>query len=247
MKVEIIKNCPSCGSELKRVKDQLFCINDNCNAVNIKKVEHFAKTLKIMGLGIKTIEKLNISNIEDIYNLTQDFCEPIIGKKISTKLIAEIEKSKEQTLSTYLTAFSIPLFGKSCSIKLADIVDSIDSITFDKCKEAGIGDKATTNLLEWLILDYEDRYSELPITIINSSKPTKNDIVVCISGKLKSHKTKAEAEKVLLENNISVSTGISKKVNFLITEEEKESSKVKKAREYNIPIVTMEELLRRIN
>jgi len=240
MKVQIITKCPSCNCILTRVKDQLFCTNNACDAVAIKRIEHFAKTLKIMGLGIKTIEKLNLKSIKDIYNLNLEYCSTIIGNKLATKLINEIEKSKNQNLSTFLTSFSIPLFGKTASTKIATIVNSIDEITIEKCKEAGIGDKATNNLLSWIAIK---EYVDLPINII-INKSISNDILVCISGKLLSYKTKADAEKVLADNNISVTSNISKKVNFLISEDEKESSKVKKAREYNIPILTMEQLLK---
>ena len=59
-------HCPACNSELDTVKDQLFCRNPNCPAQSSKKVEHFAKTLKIKGLGAVTIEKLDLQDYHDI-------------------------------------------------------------------------------------------------------------------------------------------------------------------------------------
>ena len=66
--IEIPDVCPSCGTSLKLKNDQLFCNNDSCPAKNSKIVEGFAKTLRIKGLGPKTIEKLNLEYIDDIYN-----------------------------------------------------------------------------------------------------------------------------------------------------------------------------------
>ena len=72
MKVKILKNCPSCNSDLIRIKDQLFCKNKTCPAINYKQVINYAKVLKIKGLGEKTIEKLSLKSISDIYYLTED-------------------------------------------------------------------------------------------------------------------------------------------------------------------------------
>ena len=51
-------HCPSCDSELDWVNDSLYCRNRLCPAQNSKAVEHFAKTMKIKGLGPASIEKL---------------------------------------------------------------------------------------------------------------------------------------------------------------------------------------------
>ena len=53
-------NCPACGSILEWEKDQLFCKSNTCGGKTHKMVEHFAKTLRIKGLGPRTIEKLEI-------------------------------------------------------------------------------------------------------------------------------------------------------------------------------------------
>jgi DNA ligase (NAD+) len=50
-------NCPACNSDLELVNDQLFCRNSLCPAQSAKKLEHFARTIKIKGLGPSTIEK----------------------------------------------------------------------------------------------------------------------------------------------------------------------------------------------
>ena len=54
--------CPSCDSVLEWVNDQLFCRNRACPAQNSKAVEHFAKTIKIKGLGPAAISLGGVSN-----------------------------------------------------------------------------------------------------------------------------------------------------------------------------------------
>ena len=93
--IEIPDVCPSCGTSLKLKNDQLFCNNDSCPAKNSKIVEGFAKTLRIKGLGPKTIEKLNLEYIDDIYMLTEERIKEKLGsEKIASKLINEIELSQ---------------------------------------------------------------------------------------------------------------------------------------------------------
>ena len=60
-------NCPACNSELVYRNDQLFCEDSNCSAQWDKKVQHFASTLKIKGLGPATLDKLQIQEYEELY------------------------------------------------------------------------------------------------------------------------------------------------------------------------------------
>jgi len=55
--------CPACDTLLVWENDQLFCTNTRCSGKTSKKIKHFAKTLKIKGLGPRTIEKLEITSI----------------------------------------------------------------------------------------------------------------------------------------------------------------------------------------
>ena len=61
--------CPACDTLLVWENDQLFCTNTRCSGKTSKKIKHFAKTLKIKGLGPRTIEKLEITSIFDLYQL----------------------------------------------------------------------------------------------------------------------------------------------------------------------------------
>jgi DNA ligase (NAD+) len=56
-------------TELGWVKDQLYCNNPNCPGKTSKKIEHFASTLKIKGLGPRTVQKLQNSDFQDLYEL----------------------------------------------------------------------------------------------------------------------------------------------------------------------------------
>lgn len=247
MKVEIPTSCPSCGSLLERVKDQLFCRNTLCESKQIKQVVNYAKVMKIKGLGEKTVERLNLSTISDIYSLSLSDAIASIGDKLAAKLFGEIENSKTAELSNFLAACSIPLVGPTIGIKLAKVINHPLEITAETCKKAGIGDKATSNLLNWLEITYKTELMNLPISF-KEIEPTKveSNTTVCITGKVPGY-TKATLAEYLKTYQVSVVDNLTKKVQYLICEDNKGSAKEIKATELGIPILTLENLIKEIN
>lgn len=237
--IQIPTNCPCCQYPLERVTDQLFCRNTACSAQLNKKVEHFAKALGIKGLGHKAIEKLNLSDITELYYLDFDDISLKLGsEKVAEKLLQEIEKSKSADLASVIAAFSIPLIGNTAGAKIASVVSSIEEINADTCKDAGLGDKATSNLVQWLETEYLELKDFLPFSFKSSSKPISSDSkTICITGKLKSYKTKAEAYTVLAEAGYKVVESVTKTLDYLVDEEGKASSKRQKAEQYGITII----------
>ena len=240
MKIQIPTNCPCCDYPLERVNDQLFCRNTSCSAQLNKKIEHFCKTLSIKGMGEKTIQKLNLSDLTELFYLDRnDAIEALGSEKVVDKLLGEIERAKSAPLATVISSFSIPLIGGTAGSKLAKIVKNLDEITAETCKLAGLGEKATSNLISWLNYEYQEMKDFLPFTFETQSSSLSDDAkVICITGKLKSFKTKAEATEILTSLGFKVSDSVTKTTNYLVDEENKQSSKRKKAEEYNIEIIS---------
>lgn len=244
--VEIIKNCPSCNSLLERVKDQLFCRNNSCEAKSTKMVEKYLKQMKVLGFGPKTIEKLELSAIEDIYSLDVDFVTEMVGMKTAEKILVNVEKSKSTTLDIFLAAFSIPLIGTTAAKKLASKVNTIIDITSDVCKAAGLGEKASANLLDWISTEYKNRYILLPITfrhIEMSNEITEGQKTVCISGRIPGY-TKASLTSKLEEYGYSVVNSVTKSTDILVHAGDKDTDKSKKAKQYNITILNIDEIFK---
>lgn len=238
MKIQIPTNCPCCNYPLQMVNEQLFCRNSACEVQLNKKIENFAKVLGIKGLGEKSIEKLNLSDLTELFYLDRDDLANALGSlKIADKLISEIERSKVSPLSKVLASFSIPLIGNTAGTKVAKVVKSIEEITPEKCKEAGLGDKATFNLMNWIETEYKEMKEFLPFTFSTEESSTANGKTICITGKLKSFKTKAEATTTLTSLGYKVVENITKTTDYLVDEENKNSSKRQKADEYGITII----------
>ena len=240
MKITIPTHCPCCEYPLELVNDQLFCRNQACSAQLDKKLEHFCKTLSIKGMGAKTIEKLNLADITELYYLELDeMIESLGSEKVAVKLLDEINRSRSADLATVLPAFSIPLFGSTASTKLCQVVKSVDEISAETCKQAGLGEKVTNNLLSWLETDFQEMREFLPFSFKVNYVPVANanGKTVCITGKLTSYKTKAEAYKALEEAGFKVVESVTKTTDYLVDEDNKGSSKRTKADQLGITII----------
>lgn len=232
--------CPSCNGPLVWEKDQLFCKSSDCESKNYKKVEHFAKTMKIKGLGPSTISKLDIQTIDEIYLTSLDTMEKALGQKIAVKLFDEIERSKKAHLNEVLPSLGIPLVGKTASEKICTVVDNIYDITLTTCQKAGLGPKVTENLLNW-INDNDDLLSVLPVNFsitTHTNEPEKWMGTVCISGRLRTVKTKADAKKMLEAYGYKVIDNLTKEVTILLNESGISSTKTTKAQNMGIEICT---------
>mgnify|MGYP003317315519 FL=1 len=233
--------CPSCGSPLEWRNDMLYCENILCPAQIQKRIEHFARSLKIKGLGPKSIEKLGLTSLLDIYNLSYYSIKcALSSEKLAIKLLREINHSRKASMNDVLPAFSIPLIGKTAATKLSSKIKSLFDLDEDKCKAAGLGPKATESLLSWYSNEFEDSLKKLPFDwqFQTPKIATETKGAVCISGKLSSFKTKAEATKALSYAGYVVKSSLTKDVIFLVNESGIESAKTKEARERGITIIT---------
>ena len=233
--------CPSCESPLEWKNDMLYCTNILCPAQIQKRIEHFARSLKIKGLGPKSIEKLGLTSLLDIYNLSYYNIKcALSSEKLAIKLLREINHSRKASMNDVLPAFSIPLIGKTAATKLSSKIKSLFDLDEDKCKAAGLGPKATESLLSWYSDEFENSLKKLPFDwqFQTPKIATETKGAVCISGKLSSFKTKAEATKALSYAGYVVKSSLTKDVIFLVNESGIESAKTKEARERGITIIT---------
>ena len=238
-------HCPACGSLLEQVKDELYCRDPSCGAQSLKRLEHFCKTLKIKGFGPATLRKLEVSSIPEFFEAVQEEddlverlgCSEPVAKKLYNEIVIAVANTE---LSSLLASFSIPLIGRSKAVDVAAQVANIWEIDEEACLRAGLGPKATEHLLSWLEDDFQrGGYSTLPFSFQSSSrksieKETKGTI--CISGRLNTFKTKAEAKQALEEKGYIVKDSLTKDVTLLVIESGIESAKTKQARETGVPI-----------
>lgn len=238
--------CPSCEGKLELVNEQLFCYNKTCPAQTLKKIQHFCKVMGIKGMGEKTLEKLDFETYRDIYSFSESYFVDTLGETLGRKLFKEVRKSAEVPLNTGLAAFGIPLIGETAAKKLGAVCKSLDDICEETCKLAGLGEKATNNLMDWIC---SEDAQDLPINtnfeaVNDVASTSSNGVTVCITGKLNNYKNRSDAAKYLETLGYKVVDSVTKSTNILIDEEGKQSSKRSKAEQLNIPIMSIEELVK---
>ena len=262
--------CPYCGKPTEIRKDNesevLYCTNPNCNGKLINRLDHFCgkKGLDIKGLSKKTLEKLIdwgwINSLEDIFKLQEHRTEWIdksgFGIASVDKILSAIEESKKCPTAKFIAAIGIPQIGKVASEELVRVYG-----TYDKFREAvsevdkslydikGIGEVMIEILCSFDYTEadniFDNYITEMRPAVILSIPATEtklNGKVFVITGKLKTYKNRNELKSVIEQNGGKVTDSVSKNTSYLINNDiESTSSKNKKAKELNIPIITEED------
>lgn len=246
MKIEIPLNCPSCGSKLDLVNDQLFCRNKSmCPAQSSKLIENFCSKMKLKGFGPQTIAKLEITKVSELFFLTKEDLVRAVGDKVATKLELELETKLRQDVDfgSVLGSLSIPLIGEVAAKKLSQLYNDFQSV-----KAEG---KAGENLASWKntpagqdVINLPWKFSGARETQVTPATES-NGVVLCITGKLNDFKNRADATKYLESLGYTVKPSVTKAVNYLICEDETKigSSSYKKAQSLGIEVLTIKILL----
>lgn len=266
---ELLKVCPECGKpvRIQKLNDSeiLVCTNPNCKGKNLAKFKQFVSkpAMNIEGLSESTLtrfyERGFIRKFKDIYCLIV-FEKTIkemngFGKKSFDKLIESIEKSRKVTLKNYLVALSIPNIGKSASETISNHFEgSYNSFynalknRFDFTQLPDFGETMNKSLYDWfdnrnpdsLDWDIEECLSfiETAPKVVNDSSFVSGKTFV-ITGKLS--QSRSVYENYIKTNGGKLAGSVSKKTDYLVTNEQSGSTKYNKAVELNIPIITEEE------
>lgn len=271
--IQIPAFCPICNSptEIKRDNstDVLVCINPNCKGKLLGKVSHFVskKGMDIDGLSEETIKKFIelgwVNTIYDVYNLSEYF-EKLksfsgFGKKSVEKLKESIETSKTTTLKQFISALSIPNIGTAQAKILAKQFNTWDKFyeaaigNYNFSKLEGFGDVMNNNIHKWFVDDngnVEQIVSLLTFEEENTNTTTSTDLTgktFVITGSVHIFKNRDEFKAFVESANGKVSGSVSKNTYALVNNDKaSNSSKNKKAKELNIPIVTEEEFMEMI-
>lgn len=158
------KDCPFCKEPLVKDGVQTYCKNIHCTSRKINKLLYFVSDagMDIDGLGDSLIEQLFnehlINDVSDIYHIKDHKFEienlDGMGEKSVAKIIAAIEKSKENDLPMLISALGIPLVGKKTAIVLADHFQTLDKLILSDVEEIAslpdIGEKTAIGIHEYL-------------------------------------------------------------------------------------------------
>lgn len=260
---EIPKYCPVCGEELEKEGEEvaLRCTNSECPAQTYRSIIHFVsrECMDITGMGeaiVETlIEKNLLKDITDIYKLRyEDFYElEGFKEKSSKKLIESIEKSKSNTLDKLLFGLGIRHIGKKASKILAENFEDIYKLAQASVEELSVIEDIGTIMAESIYsffkkpqtIEIIKKLDECGVNLKGNKTNKKSEILagktICITGSFDDY-SRDDIVKMIEENSGKASSSVSKKTSYLIAGESA-GSKLTKAQELGIDIISVQEFL----
>ena len=255
--------CPSCAGPVYKEPDEVgyYCVNPSCPAQLRARLLHFASrgAMDIEGLGDVVMDQLlenrYITDFADIYNLTflhllnlENFKD-----KKAQNLLDAIEASKQKPLSRLLFALGIAFVGAKTAEILADRFRTLDALKNASLEELQ-GVREVGEIVSKSIYDFfrnpraQEQIERLRAAGLNFTQPKKElagnileGKTLVFTGELKTM-SRTEAELLAKEYGGKASGSVSKKTSYVVAGEAA-GSKLKKAQELGVPVLSEDEFL----
>ena len=264
-------NCPECNTALVRTAGDAkhYCPNEfGCAPQITGRIQHFIsrKAMDIDGLGGETVDLLRkeglIENYADLYDLKVEQIIPLerMAEKSAQNMIEGIEKSKEIPFEKVLFALGIRFVGETVAKKLAKHFKSIDNLmaadfeTLIAVDE--IGDRIAQSIIDFsndlgniqLINRLKSCGVQLQVSAESLENQTDklNGNIFVVSGVF--HRlSRNELKKAIEDNGGKVSSSISKKTTYIVAGDNMGPSKLAKAQDLGITIISEQDFIDMIN
>ena len=243
--------------------ENLICTNPQCEGKLINRLDHFVgkKGLDIKGLSEKTLEKLIdwewVNDITDIPKLKEHRAEwinkPGFGQASVDKILKAIDdKLAEAPLHAFISGLGIPLIGLRVAKQICEHIETWREFRdlihedFDFTEWNGFGPEMNFALHKF---DYTEADAIVAYITFkpeeHQDKTVKLDsCIFVITGKLQNFKNRQELIDIIEAAGGKVASSVSSKTNYLINNDvNSTSSKNKKAKELDIPIITENEFM----
>lgn len=255
-------SCPVCGGELRREEGEAAtrCTNSNCPAQQLRAIIHYVSkpAMDIDGLGAAVVEQLLdeglIHDFADLYTLKFEDIVNLerFGNKSAKNLIDAIDKSREMGLDRVLFGLGIRMIGSRAAQILADRFGNIDALMSATAEELSdipeIGEKMAVSLTEYFAqeksADIINRLKDANVDLTYEAKRESNILegkTLVLTGTLPTLK-RSEAKALIESHGGKVSGSVSKKTDYVVAGEEA-GSKLDKANDLGITVLTEEQLL----
>lgn len=266
--IDYPKNCPICGSATIKEGTAIKCSNLQCPAIIKGEILQFCSKdcmdIRTIGESVVNdlVDKEIISRPLDLYAIKEKYPN---GKELANKMgegygatscqkiLDSIEESKKQPFERVLYGLSIPGVGKVTARLIAahfkNFQDFIDAPKASLLEIEGIGEKMTNDIYRWI--HYHKRGFGLALVLEeyglktsveeNPSQNPKSEkltgLTICFSGSSKRFHGD-EVEEYLESHGAKCTHSVTKRIGMLIVGENPGPSKVKKAEDYGIRIIT---------
>lgn len=254
--------CPSCHTKVVREEGEaaIYCPNIECPAQLMRNLIHFASrnAMDIDGMGPAVLEGLVnagwVHSPADLYDLTEEQIASLerMGKKSASNLMNALKKSKQIDLSKVIFALGIPEVGEKTAAELASAFGSMEKLSWATLEQLtaldGFGEVVAQNIVSFFLEERNrvqiERLAKAGVNM-ESTKVKAGDTfegkTFVLTGTLPTLK-RTEAKELIESLGGKVSSSVSKKTDYVVAGEEA-GSKLTKANELGITILTEEQLL----
>ena len=267
---ELPAHCPTCGgvTEVRQIADAkaLYCTNPECQAKKIKSFTLFVSrdAMNMEGLSEATLEKFIakgfIHEFSDLFKLER-YAEEIMsmegfGEKSFQNLISSVEKARKTTLPRLIYALGIQNIGVANGKMLAkqyhhELKELQKASAEELSAIDGIGEVIANSIEEYFKNEKNQQMLERLLEEITIEKPEENNnaqifagMNFVITGSVEHFANRNEVKAVIEERGGKVTGSVTSKTNYLINNDTaSNSSKNKKAKELNIPIISEADFL----
>ena len=254
--------CPSCGAPVAHLADEaaLRCVNPECPAQALRNLIHFASrdAMDIDGLGVavctQLVDRGLVRSAADLYTLTREQLLTLdkFKDKSADNLLAAIAHSKENNLDKLLFGLGIRNIGDKAAALLAGhfgTMEAVAAATAEQiCEIDGFGAVMAQSVVEFFAregtADLVRRLAAQGVNMrwqgqVRTDKLAGKTIVV--TGTLGTL-TRKEAEAMIAQNGGKASSSVSKKTAYVLAGEAA-GSKLDKARQLGVPVLSEAEFL----
>lgn len=270
--VEIPEFCPVCGgrTQIRQVNDvqSLYCINEKCPAKQIKAFALFVSrdAMNIDGLSEATLEKFVdrgfIHEFADLFHLDRHEQEIVemegFGEKSYKNLIESVDRARRTTLPRVIYGLGIANIGAANAKMLCRHFDH----DLKKLQEAdveslsaieGVGEVIASAFVKYMqdqdnVRRIENLMRELQVEIpeVEEGSQTLEGLSFVVTGSLEHFASRSDLKELIESRGGKVTGSVTSKTACLINNDPaSSSSKNKKARELEIPILSEADFLKR--
>jgi DNA ligase (NAD+) len=264
-------HCPECQTELIRTKGDAkhYCPNEfGCAPQITGRIQHYIsrKAMDIDGLGGETVDLLRkeglIQNYADLYDLKVEQILPLerMAEKSAENMITGIQKSKKIPFEKVLFALGIRFVGETVAKKLAKYFKSIDNLMTASFEELinvdEIGDRIAQSIIDFSSdlrnIQLINRLKVAGIQLEVSQEDLENQTdklqgkIVVVSGVFY-QLSRNELKKAIEDNGGKVSSSISKKTNFIVAGDNMGPTKLIKAQDLGVEIISEQDFIDKIS
>ena len=255
--------CPACGGPLTQIGAHIFCLNRaGCRPQAIARMAHFASR---QGMDIETFstrtaglfyDELGVRSAADLYSLDREKLIALkgFGEKKADKLFAELEKSKNCELDAFLFAIGIPNIGKKTAYDLMAHLGTLEALMKAQAQERvdseDVGEVVAASITEFFADEqnraFVNRLLEAGVhpqmRIQEDAGTLFNGLTFVLTGTLPTL-SRAQAQELIRKNGGKATGSVSKKTSVVLAGESA-GSKLDKARELGVKVISEEQLLK---